>query len=104
MPFLKNLSIKNKLILAFLLVTLLPLLAGFTIVFLNELSTFKTDMTDETVVMARIIGDSSVMDLTSRDTVASERTLTKLIALPNKREAHVLQASAFPCLIGSHGF
>lgn len=83
MNFLRNLSIKNKLVGMILFITLLSIGAAFTFVILNDIKTFKHDMVESTTLVARVIGDYSAVDLAFHDRDASERTLSKLKAFGN---------------------
>lgn len=83
MNFLRNLSIKNKLLGIILFVTIFSIGTGFTVVIVNDIKTFKRDMVESTTLVARVIGDYSAVDLAFHDRDASERTLSKLKAFRN---------------------
>lgn len=83
MNLLRNLSIKNKLVGIILLTTIFSIGAGFTVVIVNDIKTFKRDMVESTTLIARVIGDYSAVDLAFHDRDASERTLSKLKAFQN---------------------
>jgi len=73
-----NLSIKNKLVIMILLVTLLVIAIGFTYVILSNISLFKEDLVNNTRMTAQIIGDYSVVPLTFENKVAAEKILETL--------------------------
>jgi PAS domain S-box-containing protein len=81
--FIQNLPIKSKIALIVLLVTAFSLIAGFTFVIVRDIRTFRNDMMENTVAVARIIGDYSVVDLAFRDPEASRGTLSKLSSMSN---------------------
>lgn len=85
----RNLSIKNKLVGIILLITLFSIGAGFTFVIINDIKTFKHDMIESTTLIARVIGDYSVVDLAFHDREASEKTLAKLDAFGNIEYAYL---------------
>ncbi len=76
-------KIRSKLILIILSITLFSLVAGFALVSINDINTFKREMVESTTVQARVIGDYSVVDLAFSDQEASAKTLAKLSAIEN---------------------
>jgi len=53
----QNLAIRGKLIAIMLIVTVIALACGFTLVIVDDITSFKQDMVDRTVATARGIGD-----------------------------------------------
>lgn len=58
MKFIKNLSIKNKLILMVLFVSILAITIGFTVITIQDISIFKKDLVDMTKMNASTAGDA----------------------------------------------
>jgi len=58
MKFIMNLSIKNKLILIVLFVSILAIIIGFTIITIQDISIFKKDLVDMTRMNASTAGDA----------------------------------------------
>jgi PAS domain S-box-containing protein len=78
MRFLKRLSIRSKLIGILLLLSIISLTIGFGFVINHDIRTFRNEMIETGITIARVIGDYSVVDLTFQDPVASRQTLAKL--------------------------
>ncbi|MBN1998425.1 GHKL domain-containing protein [candidate division KSB1 bacterium] len=81
MTFFENLSIKNKLILIILSVTLAATIIGFTIITISDIKNFKKDMVINTTINARLLGEYCAVPLdVGWDQLAYE-VLTKLEAI-----------------------
>jgi two-component system sporulation sensor kinase A len=91
--FIANLPIQTKIALIVLLVTAFSLITGFGFVILHDIRTFRNDMVENTVAVARIIGDYSVVDIAFRDEEASRDTLSKLSSISNIDAAYLYDAS-----------
>ncbi len=83
MKLLRDLSIKNKLIVLILLVALFALTSGLTVVIINDIKTFKEDMVNNTIINAKLIGEYCVYPLTFQDQAGAEEILTKLKTVPS---------------------
>jgi hypothetical protein len=89
MRLLNKISIRNKLISIILLVSTFSLLVGFTVVILNDIKTFKSDLAQSMVTTTRIIGDYSVTDLAFKDKEASQKTLAELAGIASVEAAYL---------------
>ena len=83
MRVLQNISIKNKLIILILLVSLLALGTGFTIFIINDINTFEEERINNTVVNAKLIGEYCVSPLAFQDKAGATEILAKLKAIPS---------------------
>lgn len=92
MRILANLSIRSKLLGSILLTTSLALVGGFSFVLVDHARTFRRDTVDQTVLMARVIGDHSVGALAFRDQPEGERILARLEAVPGVEAARLYDA------------
>ena len=81
MTLLKKLSIRSKLILILLILSSVLLLLGFSVVITRDIATFRNELVENGVTIARVIGEYSIVDLTFRDTKASKETLAKLSSI-----------------------
>jgi len=88
----RDLSIKNKLIGIVFLITFLALFSGSLFVILADIRTFRRDAVERTMLIARVMGDSCVSDLTFGDKKESEKTLARLASVPSMRFAHLYDA------------
>ena len=89
--FFKDLSIRSKLIWIMFLVSVFSLGISFTFVVLRDVKNFKREMIENTMAIAHLIGDFSIVDLTFQDPKASQNTLAILKSLPNIDFACVYQ-------------
>ncbi len=89
MDLLNRLSIRNKLISVILAVSAFSLIVGFTIVILNDISTFEKDLAESVGTITRIIADYSVVDLAFKDSAASQKTLALLAGVPTVEAAYL---------------
>lgn len=64
---------------------------SFTFVVLRDVKNFKREMVENTMAIAHLIGDFSIVDLTFQDPKASQNTLAILKSLPNIDFACVYQ-------------
>jgi two-component system NtrC family sensor kinase len=92
MSMLYNLSIKNKLIGIILFVTILALGIGFTLVIVSNITSFKEDMKNNTIVTAQVIGEYCVSPLIFEDRAGAEEILATLADVPSITKARVYDA------------
>jgi PAS domain S-box-containing protein len=83
MRFFDRFSIRAKLVAILLILSAISLCLGFAFVIFHDISTFKGEMVENGVTVARVIGDYSVVDLTFQDPAASRETLAKLNSIPD---------------------
>ncbi len=79
----RNLSIKLKLILIILFVSFFTLIIGFAFVIINDIINFKTDMKNNTIVNAKLIGEYCAVPLAFDVKDNAIETLEKLKAIPS---------------------
>ena len=94
MSALRSLSVKSKLIGIVFLTSLVSLASGFLFVIVSDIRTFKRDMIANTVLISRVIGDSSVSDLAFGDRSEAGKTLARLAGIASTQ---------FAVLYDSHG-
>jgi signal transduction histidine kinase len=83
MKALDNLTIKRKLMAIILSISLLALGCGFAVVIIIDVRDFKQDMTQNTIVNARLVGEYCVSPLVFEDRVGAENVLKRLQAIPS---------------------
>lgn len=83
MHLLRNLSIRLKLILIVLLVSLFTLVLGFSLVMWNNIANLKTDMKNNAIINARLIGEYCAVPLNFDIKDNAIETLEKLKAIPS---------------------
>ena len=83
MNILKNLSIKYKLILIIELVSLLSLLIGFTYIILSNIASLKSDLQNNTIINANLIGEYCAVPLAFDVSENAIETLNKLETIPS---------------------
>ncbi len=88
----RNLSIKSKLLVIILSITIFSLVTGFAIVMVYDIHKTKGEMVDTTVLMAKAVGEYSVGDLAFGDREEAERTLGTLDNIPNIQGACLFDA------------
>lgn len=82
MNFFKDLSIRSKLIWIMFVTSVFSLGISFTFIVLRDVKNFKREMVENTMAIAHLIGDFSIVDITFRDPKASQNTLAILNSLP----------------------
>lgn len=82
MGFFKNLSIKYKLILIILAVSLFSLLLAITIVIIKDISDLKKEMINNAVVNARLVAENCSVPLAFDAQESADETLKNLKAIP----------------------
>jgi len=75
-------SIKSKLTVIILVVTVFAIVAGFGFVIYNNIETFKQDMVDNTVLEAKLVGNYCVAPLDFNYPSDAEKVLEKLRTVP----------------------
>ena len=76
-------SIRWKTFLIIILVSTCPLLLAISVVVFNQVHNFRNALVDETVLVARIVGEYSVSDLIFKDPEESVKTLQHVGSAPN---------------------
>ena len=92
MRMIYDLSIRNKLIGITLFVTILALGIGFTLVIVSNITSFKEDMKNNTVVTAQVVGEYCVSPLIFEDRGGAEEILATLGEVPSITKARVYDA------------
>src|SRR5262245_38963090 len=82
MNLFKDLSIRSKLIWIMFITSVFSLGISFTFVVLRDVKNFKREMVENTMAIAHLIGDFSIVDLTFQDPKASQNTLAILRSIP----------------------
>jgi PAS domain S-box-containing protein len=82
MKIFTDFSIKNKLILIILLVTIFAIGTGFGFVIFDNIKTFKEEMVTHTSMLAKLIGEYCVVSLDMDLKGTAKKELEKLHALP----------------------
>lgn len=93
MRFLKKLSIRSKLIAILLLLSIISLTIAFTFVITHDIATYRRELVESGITIARVIGDYSVVDLTFQDPKASKQTLAKLSSIDQVECAFLYDAT-----------
>ncbi len=78
MKFLKNLSIKNKIVVITLFVVFTTIGIGFTIVSINDIKSYKIDILTTTKINAKLIGEYCIPALIFDDNKGANNILSKL--------------------------
>ncbi len=89
-----NLSIRSKLILIIGLTTAIALCIAFAIVVWNDVVGYRSQTAENTVLIAKVVGEYSVSDLIFADEEAAAETLVKLSGVPDIK---------FACLFDAQG-
>lgn len=89
MKIFQHLSIKNKLVVLVLMVSLLAIVLGFALVVYYDIKTFRSDMEDTTNTIAKFVADACgpVMEFQQVDELTEE--LAKLRGVPIVENAYV---------------
>ena len=90
MSFLDRISIKNKLVLIILSVTIFSSTIGFALLSVNEYRILKDEMEHNLTLNAQLIGEYCLSTLIFPDPEGAEDVLQKLSAIP-----HVLEGSVY---------
>lgn len=83
MNLFKNLSIKVKMILIIQIVSLLSLLIGFSFMIFSNITSFKEDMKNNTIINANLIGEHCAVPLAFDVSENANETLNKLRSIPS---------------------
>ena len=78
----RSISIKTKLIMIIVWVSFVIAVAGFSVVFLNHISSLKGDLKNNTVLNAELVGQYCVVPLTFGYFEEANEVLNKLSAIP----------------------
>jgi PAS domain S-box-containing protein len=82
MKSLRSISIKIKLIMIIVGVSFIIAIAGFSVVFLNHISSLKDDLKNNAVLNAELVGQYCVVPLTFEYVEEANEVLNKLSAIP----------------------
>jgi len=93
MNYFRNLSIKYKIILIILFVTVLTLVMGFSLVVLRDIKTFRQNLLDSTLLNAKLTGANCIPPLVFQDQSGAEEVLSTLQSLDNLLYAGVWDAT-----------
>lgn len=85
MTFFKKLSIKSKLIALILSVSLIALIVGFTLVIISNVKSFKSELENNAVINAKLIGEYCAVPLFFDVQESAKETLDKLKTIPDIR-------------------
>ncbi|MBW3671298.1 MAG: hypothetical protein KY432_06455, partial [Acidobacteria bacterium] len=94
---LRDLSIRNKLVGVIVLSTISFLAVGFAIDVFFDVRSFRRELIDQTVALARVTAEHSVAELAFLDAEAATETLSKLRSVPSIEGAylHDVEGEAF---------
>ncbi len=81
--FLRNLSIRNKLLVMILVVTIFSIGVGFTFYFIRNILYLKTDIMHSTLLTAKLTAGYCEAPLAFDDALGAEEALSKLDAMPS---------------------
>lgn len=89
MKLLKNLSIRKKLIAIILISTFSVMLTGFSVIIYNDIKEFKLDVSNNSIINARLVGDESVSPLAFSDPEGGQEILQRFSSIPSVINARV---------------
>ena len=89
MNILKNISIKNKLILIILSVTLFSIIVGFALIIIKENNSLKKKIVNESMLNAKLVSEYCITPLDFEYPDEAEVILSKLEAIPNIYNGYV---------------
>ena len=83
MKMLQNLSIKKKLIAIILIATSTVMTIGFSVIIYNDINEFKLDVSNNSIINARLVGDESVSPLAFSDPEGAQEILQRFNSIPS---------------------
>jgi signal transduction histidine kinase len=89
MSMIRNLSIRNKLIVLVLLVSIPALVLGFTIVITRDIIQLRQDLVNQTLLNTRLVAEVSIGPLSFYDKRSTEDILELLEIIPNLENGFV---------------
>ncbi len=89
MKMLRNLSIRKKLIAIILIATSTVMTIGFSVIIYNDINDFKLDVSNNSVINARLVGDESVSPLAFSDPEGAREILQRFNAIPSVINARI---------------
>lgn len=89
MSLIKNLSIKHKLIVIVLWVTIPSIVVGFTFIIVKDIIGFRQDLVNNTMLYADLVGEYCVGPLSFNEKKGVMETLEKLRTMPNIEKGYV---------------
>jgi len=84
---LQNLSIKKKLIAIILIATSTVMTIGFSVIIYNDINEFKLDVSNNSIINARLVGDESVSPLAFSDPEGAQEILQRFNSIPSVTNA-----------------
>jgi signal transduction histidine kinase len=96
MSIIGNLSIRNKLILLMLLVSIPALILGFSIVIIRDVFQLKQELVNKTRLDAELVAEYFVGPMAFKDKKGAEEIMSKLGAVPNIESACVYDEDGLP--------
>lgn len=93
MNFLKNISIRKKLITIILFVSVFAITIGFTIAIIYEYNSFNRDLETNTNLQTKLIGEHCIMTLVFPDKKGAANNLNKLDAIPYITDAYIYDST-----------
>jgi len=87
MKMLHNLSIRKKLIAIILIATSTVMTIGFSVIIYNDINEFKLDVSNNSIINARLVGDESVSPLAFSDPEGAQEILQRFNSIPSVMNA-----------------
>ena len=84
-----DLSIRAKLVGIITLTTILAQILGFSLVIWKSINAFRDELINNTALVARVVGDYSVIDLAFEEREQADEDLRKLLAVPSITDAYL---------------
>ena len=89
MSLIKDLSIKHKLIVIVLLVTVPSIVLGFSVIIVNDVLELKKNLVNDTQLYADLVGEVSLAPLSFGDRSGASIIMEKLRAIPEIEEGYI---------------
>ncbi len=83
MSLIHNLSIRKKLIAIILIATSTVMAIGFSVIIYNDINEFKLDVSNNSIINARLVGDESVSPLAFSDSEGAREILQRFNSIPS---------------------
>ena len=90
MSLIKDLSIKHKLIVIVLLVTVPSIVLGFSVIIVNDVLELKKNLVNDTQLYADLVGEVSLAPLSFGDRSGASIIMEKLRAIPEIEEGYII--------------
>ena len=89
MSLIKNLSIKNKLIVIVLLVTIPSIVLGFTVIIVHDIIQLRQDLVNNSILYADLVGEVCVSPLLFKDRKSVKMIVEKIGTIPHIENGYV---------------